>query len=147
MNNTVTNHSTIHTLSIENILTPDIGTLILRVGFGSVLLAHSLYLKLMVFTLPGTAQFFASIGLPEFLAYAVFGIEAVAGIAIILGIKTRLFSALVIPVLLGATWVHSSNGWLFSNEGGGWEFPLFLSIIALAQMGLGDGKFSISSKK
>jgi putative oxidoreductase len=72
----------------------------------------------MVFTLPATAQYFASIGLPDYLAYAVFAIEAVAGIAIIPGIKTRLFSALVIPVLLGATWVHSSNGWLFSDECG-----------------------------
>jgi putative oxidoreductase len=146
MNSTITNHSLTSTPYIENILSPDVGKLIIRASLGSVLLAHSLYLKLVVFTLPGTAQFFASIGLPEFLAYAVFGIEAVAGIAIILGVKTRVFSALVVPVLLGATWVHSSNGWLFSNEGGGWEFPLFLSIIALAQMALGDGKYSISSK-
>ena len=99
----------------------------------------------MVFTLPGTAQFFASIGLPGFLAYAVFLIEAVAGVALILGVKTRVFSALVIPVLLGATWAHSSSGWLFSNEGGGWEYPLILSIMALAQLGLGDGKYAINS--
>ena len=146
MNSTLANHAPAGATHIESILSPDVGTLIVRVGLGSVLLAHSLYLKLVVFTLPGTAQFFASIGLPEFLAYVVFGIEAVAGIAIILGIKTRVFSALVVPILLGATWAHSSNGWLFTNEGGGWEFPLFLSIIALAQMGLGNGKFSISSK-
>jgi len=145
MNHTLTNHSTIDNSSLYKLLNPETGTFILRLTLGSVLLAHSIYLKLMVFTLPGTAQFFVSIGLPGFLAYAVFAVEAIAGIALILGIKTRVFAALVIPVLLGATWAHSSSGWLFSNTGGGWEYPLILSFMALAQLGLGDGKYSISS--
>jgi len=119
--------------TLDNLLTPETGTFILRVSLGTVLLAHSVYLKLMVFTLPGTAQFFASIGLPASLAYVVFAAEAVAGFALLLGIRTRLFSALIIPVLLGATWAHASNGWLFSN------------LMALAQLGLGDGKYAISS--
>ena len=125
---------------------PETGAFILRVTLGAVLLAHSVYLKLMVFTLPGTAQFFGSIGLPGVLAYVVFAIEAVAGVALLLGIKTRLFSALVVPVLLGATWAHYSSGWLFSNEGGGWEYPLILTLMALAQMALGDGAYSVSSR-
>jgi len=141
------NHSITPSNTINNLLTPEISAFITRVALGSVLLAHSVYLKLVVFTLPGTAQFFDSIGLPGFMAYIVFAIEAVAGIALILGIKTREFSALVIPVLLGATWVHSSNGWLFNNEGGGWEYPLILTIMAIAQIGLGDGIFSLSSRK
>lgn len=144
MNNTLTNNLTIDRTSIENVLNPDVGTLIHRLALGSVLLAHSVYLKMMVFTLPGTAQFFDSIGLPGFLAYAVFTIEAVAGIALILGIKTRVFSALVIPVLLGATWAHSSSGWLFSNAGGGWEYPLLLVVMAFTQIALGDGKYSLT---
>jgi putative oxidoreductase len=119
-------------------------TFILRVSLGFVLIAHSLYLKLMIFTLPGTAQYFTSIGLPGMLAYIVFGIEAVAGIALVLGIRTRLFSALVIPVLIGAIWAHSGNGWLFTNEGGGWEYPLILTVLAIVQTGLGSGKFAIS---
>lgn len=140
MNNTVSNNT-----SLDNLLTPETGTFILRVSLGTVLLAHSVYLKLMVFTLPGTAQFFASIGLPASLAYVVFATEAIAGFALLLGIHTRLFSALIIPVLLGAIWAHASNGWLFSNAGGGWEYPLILSLMALAQLGLGDGRYAISS--
>ncbi len=65
--------------------------LILRVSLAIVLLAHSLYLKLLVFTLPGTAQFFVSIGLPAALAYLVFFVEAVAGIALLVGFKSRFF--------------------------------------------------------
>ena len=146
MNTTLTNNSTFDNITLENLINPEVGTFILRVSLGTVLLAHSVYLKLMVFTLPGTAQFFASIGLPGFLAYAVFAMEAIAGIALILGIKTRVFSALIIPVLLGATWAHLPSGWLFSNTGGGWEYPLILSIMALAQLGLGDGKYSVSNR-
>ena len=131
--------------ALNSLLSPETGAFILRISLGSVLLAHSVYLKFIVFTLPGTAQFFASIGLPEALAYIVFAVESIAGIALVLGIKTRIFAALVIPVLLGATWAHSSSGWLFSNTGGGWEYPLILSLMALAQLGLGDGRFAISS--
>ena len=44
-----------------------------------------------------------------------------------------------LPILIGATFVHLNNGWLFSAEGGGWEFPVSLSIIALAIIFMGSG--------
>ncbi len=125
-------------------LKPEFGALILRVALGTVLLAHSAYLKLVVFTLPGTAEFFTSLGLPGYSAYLVFLVETIAGVALLLGVKTRIFSALVIPVLLGATWAHWSNGWVFSNTGGGWEYPLFLATMALVQISLGDGKYALT---
>ena len=130
---------------MNNLINPNTGTFVLRVSLGVVLLAHSLYLKMVIFTLPGTAQFFGSLGLPGALAYVVFLIEVISGVALILGFKTRLFAALVIPVLLGATWAHSSAGWLFSNTGGGWEYPLILTLMAVAQVGMGDGKYAIGS--
>lgn len=119
-----------------------IGPFITRVSLGIMLLAHSVILKYGVFTLAGTAAYFESIGLPGWTAYAVFAVEVVAGIALIVGIGTRIAAAAVVPVLLGATWAHASNGWLFTNEGGGWEYPLFLALIALAQVFLGTGAFA-----
>lgn len=119
--------------------------LLLRVSLGVMFVAHSLYLKLMVFSLPGTAKFFASLGLPEIAAYAVFATEAIGGIALIVGFKTRLVSAALVPVLLGATWAHTGNGWLFTAEGGGWEYPLFLTVAAVVQSLLGDGAHAVSS--
>ncbi len=145
MNSTFSNTTVTNNSALDHLLNPETGTFILRISLGTVLLAHSVYLKLMVFTLPGTAQFFTSIGLPAYLAYIVFAVEAIAGFALVLGIKTRVFSVLAIPVLLGASWAHLSNGWLFSNAGGGWEYPLILSLMALAQSGLGDGRYAISS--
>lgn len=129
---------------MKDLFKPEIGIFTLRVSFGIVLLAHSVYLKMMVFGLAGTAGYFSSIGLPGFLAYIVFGIEAIAGIALLLGYKTKLFAAITIPVLLGATWAHAANGWLFSNANGGWEYPLLLTVLAFVLMTLGNGKFAIS---
>ncbi|MFC3149668.1 DoxX family protein [Litoribrevibacter euphylliae] len=123
------------------------GALLMRVSLGCVLVAHSLYLKLMVFTLAGTAGYFESIGLPSWFAYAVFFIEALTGITLIVGYKTRLSAALVTPILLGATWAHAGNGWLFTAENGGWEYPLFLALIAAAVALIGPGAYALESNK
>lgn len=116
-----------------------VGALLLRVTLGVIFIAHSLYLKMVVFGLPGTAQFFASIGLPEFLAYVVFVAEAVGGVALIVGAYARVAALLLVPIALGATWVHLGSGWLFQNEGGGWEYPMFLAVALLVQFLIGDG--------
>lgn len=118
------------------------GAFLLRISLGIVLLAHA-SLKIFVFTLPGTVGFFASIGLPPIAAYlTVFG-ELAGGIALLLGVYTRLTALLSIPILVGATWVHFGNGWVFNNEGGGWEFPAFLAVVALVVAIQGAGSFAI----
>jgi len=117
--------------------------LMLRIALGAMFLAHSLWLKLVVFTLPGTAQFFDSIGLPALLAYVVFAMETLGGIALILGLGARWVALALVPILLGATWAHAGNGWLFTNSGGGWEYPLFLTIAAAVQALLGDGAYAL----
>ena len=117
--------------------------LVLRVALGVMFLAHSAWLKLFVFTLPGTAQFFESLGLPAFSAYLVFFAEVAGGILLILGVKARIVALALVPVLLGATWVHAGNGWLFTNQGGGWEYPLFLTVAAVVQGLLGDGAHAL----
>ena len=104
--------------------------LLLRLSLGTILLAHGL-LKVLVFTLSGTAGYFASLGLPEFLAYIVTFGEIGLGAALIAGVYTRLAAVASVPILLGATWVHIGNGWVFSNQGGGWEFPALLVVLAV----------------
>lgn len=122
---------------------PATAAFILRLTLGGVLIAHSLYLKAFVFGLAGTAEFFDSIGLWSWLAYVVFAAEAIGGIALIIGAYTRLAALAVVPVLLGATWAHLGSGWLFSNAGGGYEYPLVLSVLAIVQFYLGGGRFAL----
>ena len=117
--------------------------LMLRVSLGLMFIAHSAWLKLVVFTLPGTAQFFGSLGLPPVLAYVVFAAETVGGLALILGVQTRWVATALIPILLGATWAHAGNGWVFSNAGGGWEYPAFLIAASVVQALLGDGAHAL----
>jgi putative oxidoreductase len=118
------------------------GAFVLRITLGGILLAHGL-LKVLVFTLPGTAEYFASLGLPGVLAYAVATAEVGGGLLLLLGVASRWVALAVQPVLLGALWVHSGNGWLFSASGGGWEFPLVLVLLALSVSLLGNGAFAL----
>lgn len=117
----------------------------LRLSLGVMYIAHSIILKYLTFTLAGTAQFFESLGLPAALAYLTFAAEALGGIALIIGFKSRLVSLALIPILLGAFWVHSGNGWVFSSANGGWEYPLFLIVISGVVALLGSGVFALDN--
>jgi len=121
--------------------------LVLRVTLGVMFIAHSLILKHFMYTLPGTAQFFQSLGLPGALAYVTFWAELLGGIALVAGFATRWVALALIPILLGATWVHIGNGWVFSAANGGWEYPVFLIAASLVQSLLGDGKYALTLKK
>jgi len=119
------------------------GALVLRVALGTMFLVHSLYLKLVVFTLPGTVKFFESLGLPAAAAHLTIAVEAIGGILLILGVKTRYAAIALLPVLAGASWVHWKNGWLFTNAGGGWEYPVFLAVATVVQALVGDGAYAL----
>lgn len=118
------------------------GIALLRVSLGLMWISHAL-LKLLVFTMPGTAQYFESIGLPGALAYPVVTAEIVGGTALVLGVYARQVAVALLPILAGATWVHLPNGWVFTSPGGGWEFPAFLIVASFALWLMGDGAVAI----
>jgi len=129
---------------VIDLRTTPYAALVLRIALGVMFIAHAL-LKYYVFTLPGTVQFFESLGLPGPLAYVTFYAELIGGALILAGAGSRWVSAALIPVLIGATWAHAGNGWIFTAPNGGWEYPAFLTVVALAQALLGDGKFAVST--
>ena len=104
---------------------------LLRVSLGVMYLTHSVVLKLFTYGLAGTAGYFASIGLPAGLAYAVFAAEAVGGVLLLANVASGWVSLTLLPILGGALWAHAGNGWVFSNAGGGWEYPLFLMVVSV----------------
>lgn len=126
---------------IDNRTAPYAATL-LRVSLGVMFIAHAL-LKVLVFTPAGTVKFFESIGLPGPLAYMTIGAELIGGALILGGVYARYVSLALVPILLGATWAHAGNGWVFNAPNGGWEYPAFLVVAALAVTLLGDGKYAI----
>ncbi|MFV0383256.1 DoxX family protein [Paracoccus sp. (in: a-proteobacteria)] len=114
----------------------------LRVLTGVLFLIHG-WRKIAVFTIPGTVAFFESLGLPGFVAYLIIFAEIAGGLALILGIATRIVSLALIPVLLGAAWVHSGNGFSFSGPGGGWEYPFFWAVVQGAVAVFGSGSLAL----
>lgn len=116
--------------------------LVLRVALGVLALAHGL-LKVFVFTPAGTVGFFESLGLPGALAYLTIVIEVAGGLALIAGVLTRWVAIAMVPILLGSiAFAHWNAGWLFSNEGGGWEYPAFWAVALIVQAMLGDGAYA-----
>ena len=117
---------------------PQYGAATLRVALGLVMLAHAAA-KYFLFTLPGTATFFAQHGFPGWTAYPVFLVETVGGVLLVLGWQTRWVAVALLPVMIGALLVHAPNGWMFTAQDGGWEYPGFLILALVAQALLGNG--------
>ena len=119
-----------------------LGIALLRVSLGVMWISHAL-LKLLVFTLPGTAQYFVGIGLPGWLAYPVFAAELLGGVALLFGVYARQAALALVPVMAVAAWVHAPNGWVHTSAGGGWEYPVFLIAASIALWLLGDGAAAV----
>ncbi|RDK05277.1 DoxX family protein [Cupriavidus lacunae] len=120
--------------------------LLLRIALGVMFLAHGLT-KLLVFTPAGTAGFFQSVGFPGFLAYPVIAFEILAGILLVLGVYARWIGAIAAVQLFVASTVHFGNGWSFTNANGGWEYPVFLAMSALAVTLMGEGACALKPSK
>jgi putative oxidoreductase len=123
----------------------DFGPTLLRVALGVVFFAHGL-LKVLVFTVPGTVQYFQSLGLPGPLAYAVIAAELAGGLALLAGFRTRTVATVLSAIAFGSILGHAGNGWLFTNAGGGWEYPLFLGMATAALALTGAGAFALDRK-
>jgi len=118
--------------------------LLLRVSLGVLFLMHGVYLKVFVFGMAGMSEGFASMGLPGWFAWIVMLYETIGGIMLILGIYVPLVAAFLGIHMLAATVLgHAANGWLFTNDGGGYEFTLFWAIACFALALLGPGAHAL----
>lgn len=119
-----------------------LGLAALRIVLGIVLIAHGVQ-KLFQFGIGGTTEFFTQVGapLPAVTAPLVAGLEFFGGIALVLGLLTRLVSVGVVFDMLGALFlVHIGNG--FFASGNGIELVLMLAAAALALVFTGAGELS-----
>jgi putative oxidoreductase len=114
--------------------------LLLRVSMGILFLLHGVYLKFFVFTMAGVGQYFGSLGLPDWFGWVVMLYETIGGLALILGIYARWVALFLgVHLLVAAYLGHAANGWLFTNKGGGYEYPVFWALACFALTLLGDG--------
>jgi putative oxidoreductase len=119
------------------------GALLLRLCLATMFTAHAM-LKWRVFTIPVEAVFFKSLGLPGWLVPVTIGVELSGAGCLLLGIFARWVALLLVPLILGTiVTVNRKNGWLFSNKGGGWEYPAFWAAALFVQFLLGDGAWAL----
>ncbi len=117
--------------------------LLLRLSLGALFLAH-VALKVFVFTIPGFVGFFGTLGLPAIFAYATIALEFFGGLALIFGVYASLVAVPLALEMAGTIFmVHGANGWLFTNKGGGWEYPAFWTVALIVLFLLGDGAFAL----
>ena len=89
----------------------------------------------------GTQGFFGSVGLPPELALPIGLLEVIGGIALILGIFTRIASILFAIEMVLAILIVKSGNW-FTGEGG-FEVDLLVMSIAISLLLSGPGRISI----
>ena len=119
------------------------GLLVLRVVVGGIFFAHGAQ-KIFEYTLAGTTQSFAGMGvpLPEIAAPFVAFLELIGGAMLVLGLFSRLAGILLaVDMVVALVLVHLPAGFWVGE--GGYEFVALLGASALAIAFTGAGRFSV----
>lgn len=118
------------------------GMLPLRIVVGLVFLMHGAQ-KLFVFGLGGTTDIMGKLGLPlpALCAIIVIAVELLGGLAIVLGVFTRVAGALLAFEMLIAILVARLSGGFFAPYG--YEFELTLLGASLTFALHGPGRMSL----
>ncbi|RDW20289.1 oxidoreductase [Oceanobacillus arenosus] len=108
----------------------EIGKVILRAMLGLIFFIHGL--SKFQGGISNTVGYFDSIGVPGFLAYVVGIVEIVGGIALVLGIGTRIIAILFTLIMAGAILTAKlSAGFLGNGQMAGYELELALLAMSI----------------
>jgi len=118
--------------------------LILRVALGLMFFIHGVAKFQM--GLGNVAGWFESIGVAGFLGYVVAFIELTGEVALIVGLGTRVISALLAFVMSGATFtVKLPAGFMGNSQTAGYELDVVLLSVAIALCLSGSQLFALDN--
>ncbi|MFW6350933.1 MAG: DoxX family protein [Bacteroidota bacterium] len=123
----------------------DLAALILRLGFGLfIVFGHGLGKLQML--LAGNIQFPDLFGIPSVvnLTLAMLA-EFVAGIMVVVGLRTRLATIPLMITMLVAALIFHADDPLFSSEGPSKEFALLYFFAFAGIFFLGSGRYSVDA--
>lgn len=126
----------------------NISLLLLRAAIGIIFFAHGSQKLLGWFGgygLDATVSFFQqALGIPSIIAILVILGEFFGGIMLLLGFFTRLASAWITIIMLGALFtVHLSQGFFIAGDKVGFEYVFALIIMSVYLMFNGAGNLSL----
>ena len=130
--------------TVDRIYAP-YGLFVLRVAIGFDWIVHA-FLK----TSRGMethAALLAKNGITPLLAWPTFSVEVIGGVAILLGWYTRQWAAFLLVFLAVVVWIKWPVGWLYSNTGGGWEYPLFWLVAQSTLVFAGGGAVALQKPR
>ncbi|MBG9653929.1 DoxX family protein [Cytobacillus firmus] len=123
----------------------ELGHFILRAILGFIFFIHGL--SKFQGGISNTAGFFDSIGIPGFMAYPVAAIELAGGIALILGIGTKIVSVLFALIMLGAIFTAKLPAGLLGNgQVAGYELDLILLAASIYFVLAKESPLSLENK-
>jgi putative oxidoreductase len=119
------------------------GLFLLRVAIGFDWIVHAL---LKTYRGMYTHEaLLAKNGITPLLAWPTFSVELIGGCAILLGWYTRQWAAFLLIFLSVVVWIKWPVGWLYSNPGGGFEYPLLWLVAQAALVLAGSGAFALQA--
>jgi putative oxidoreductase len=64
-----------------------------------------------------------------------------------MGVVTRGATSAELAAVNEAAVARAGNGWVFSVTHGGWEYPVYLTVLPIAQILLGEGALALSRRE
>ena len=108
------------------------GSFILRLAVGLIMLVQGIS---KVSNLEPVVGWFSSLGVPPIITYIVSFGELIGGVALILGLYTRLAALLLIPIMLGAVYFIMTG----AIQGGIWYYPALVVAVCIVLYLQGSG--------
>lgn len=139
---------------IENILKtkPDVAITTIRLALAVMIIPHGLQKTIGAFGgygFSGTMGFFTeTMGIPALFAFLAIMAESLGGLALALGLFSRIAALGVgVTMLVAALTSHIQNGffmnWFGNQKGEGFEFHILAIAMALAVILRGGGSLSV----